>query len=143
MGRRKPMLIISSICGMIFMGSVILIPNLPIPLVFALLFCYGLTNTGVAISYAVASEINPRKLSGTSIAFANMASVLIGAAFQPIIGWILDLLWRGTVYNGVHTFTESEYRYALLALPICSLLSFFFALKIKETFARNITTLDA
>ena len=136
-GQRKPMMIFSSICGMIFMGSVIFIPHLSIAFIFILLFCYGLTNTGVAISYAVASEINPRKISGTSIAFANMASVLIGAAFQPIIGWLLDLTSHGSVYKGIHIFTVSEYRLALLALPICSLLSLVLALKVKETFCQN------
>lgn len=139
-GRRKPMLLLSSLFGIIFMSAVIFIPHLSITAIFILLFCYGLTNTGVAISYAVASEINAPNISGTSIAFANMASVLIGACFQPIIGWLLDLLWHGTVYHGVHTFTAGEYRWALLALPLCSLLSFIFALTVKETFCRNVNS---
>ena len=138
-GRRKPMLLLSSLFGIIFMSSVIFIPNLPITTIFILLFCYGLTNTGVAISYAVASEINAPNISGTSIAFANMASVLIGACFQPIIGWLLDLFQYNTTHNGVHMFTATEYRWALLALPICSLLSFIFAFTLKETFCRNIS----
>ena len=138
-GRRKPILLISSICGAVFMGIVILVPHLPLLIIFILLFCYGFTNIGVAISYAVASEINLPKVSGTSIAFANMASVLIGACFQPIIGWLLDLLWKGKTHNGIHLFSSTHYRLALLALPICCLLSFIIALKIKETNCRNIT----
>ena len=136
--RRKPLLIASALCGMIFMGSVILIPNLSLTTIFILLFCYGLTNTGVAISYAVASEINLPRVSGTSMAFANMSSVLIGACFQPIIGWILDLLWNGKIHNGIIIFSGSDYRWALLALPICSLLSLLTATKVKETFCRNV-----
>lgn len=138
-GRRKPILIASSVCGFIFMSSVIFIPHLSIHVLFTLLFLYGMTNTGVAISYAVASEINKPEINGTSIAFANMASVLIGACLQPVIGYILDLLWRGDMsHNGVRFYSLADYHHALLVLPICSLLSFVFALFVKETYCRNV-----
>lgn len=138
--RRKPFMIASPICSMLFMTSLIYLPSLSIFSVFTLLFLYGLTNTGVVLSYAVASEINPKSINGTSIAFANMASVLIGACFQPIIGWILDDLWRGTAERGVATFTIQEYHWALLALPICSIISLLFSFYLKETRCKNIST---
>jgi MFS family permease len=137
-GRRKPLLMFSAVCGMLFMGSVIYIPHLSVITVFALLFLYGMTNTGVAISYAVASEINAPQINGTSMAFANMASVLIGALFQPIIGYILDKLWTGHMQHGIRVYSSSNYHWALLALPICSLLSFVFAWFVKETHCRNV-----
>jgi sugar phosphate permease len=135
--RRKPVLLLSSFCGIILMSIIIFIP-LSLPAIFVLLFCYGMTNTGVAISYAIASEINPPRINGTSIAFANMASVLIGACFQPIIGWVLDMHWQGTMANGIRIFTTGDYHTALAALPVCSLLSLFFAFFVKETYCRNV-----
>lgn len=137
-GRRKPMLIFSSLCGFLFMSCIIFTPHLSIHALFTLLFLYGMTNTGVAISYAVASEINRPNINGTSIAFANMASVLIGACLQPIIGYILDLLWRGHSTDGVRQYSLSDYHHALIILPVCSLLSFVFALLVKETHCQNV-----
>lgn len=136
-GRRKPMLFFSALSGFILLSCIIFIPHLPIHLLFSLLFLYGMTNTGVVISYAVASEINLPKINGTSIAFANMASVLIGACLQPIIGYLLDLQWNGTILHGVHQFSLGDYHHALIALPICSALSFFFAFFVKETYCQN------
>lgn len=135
--RRKPILFISALAGLVFLSCVIFIPHLPTSLLFTLLFLYGLTNTGVAVSYAVASEINLPQINGTSIAFANMASVLIGACLQPIIGYLLDLHWNGISLHGVPQFTVGDYQHALILLPVCSALSFIFAFFIKETFCRN------
>ena len=138
-GRRKPMLLFSAISGLVLLSCIIFIPHLPLHLLFALLFLYGMTNTGVAISYAVASEINSPKINGTSIAFANMASVLIGACLQPVIGYLLDAHWDGSMLHGIHQFSLSNYHHALIALPICSALSFIFAIFIKETYCQNLT----
>ena len=60
-------------------------------MLFLLLFAYGVANVGVATAYATACEINPRHVAGTSMAFANMVSVLIGSSFHPLIGKILDI----------------------------------------------------
>lgn len=139
-GRRKPMLFVSALSGLVLLSCIIFIPHLSIHLLFSLLFLYGMTNTGVVISYAVASEINAPKINGTSIAFANMASVLIGACLQPIIGYLLDSHWSGQMLHGVHQFTLSDYHHALIALPVCSALSFVFAFFVKETYCQNSIT---
>ena len=111
-------------------------PNLSVPMLFLLMFLYGLSNTGVGVSYAVAGEINERRVAGTSLAFANMASIIIGAAFQPLIGWFLDLQWDGKMVGGIPVYSIEAYRQAMLALPIClavGLLSTFF---VKETYCK-------
>ena len=38
------------------------------------------------------------------------------AIFQPLIGWLLDLGWDGTVENGVRVYSPENYRMAMLAL---------------------------
>ncbi len=88
--RRKIILILSASLSLLFASLVILVPGLPLGVLFCLLFLYGFANTGVATSYAVASEINPQAVAGTSVAFANMASVIVGAGFQPLIGRMLQ-----------------------------------------------------
>ncbi|MDQ2994160.1 MAG: MFS transporter [Pseudomonadota bacterium] len=134
--RRKPVMYISALLSLITMSAALYIPNLSVSILFLLMFLYGLSNTGVGVSYALAGEINDRKVAGTSLAFANMASIIIAAAFQPLIGWFLDLQWDGQLVNGIPSYSIEAYRYAMIALPMClglGVLSTFF---VKETYCK-------
>jgi sugar phosphate permease len=132
-GRRKPVMLVSVLASLFCMASILYVPGLSKITIFILLFLYGLSNVGVAISYAVACECNPRPLAGTSMSFANMASVLIGAAFQPIIGYILDLCWNHKMINGVRYYTAHDFRIAMLVLPLCFIISLIAWYYVKET----------
>lgn len=133
MRRRKPMMIASAIASLTFLSCALYIPGLPVPLLFVLLFLYGVANTGVGTAYAVAGEINPKPVAGLSMSFANMTSVLVGAMFQPIIGWFLDLQWQGEMVNNAPFYTAHAFRVAMLALPICLLIATLFAFFVRET----------
>jgi len=136
MKRRKPVMIGSAILSLVFMTAVLYLPNLPISIVFFLMFMYGVGNTGVGVSYALSGEINPRHVAGTSIAFANMASIIIAAAFQPLIGWFLDLHWDGKMVNDAPFYTAEAFRSSVLVLPICLALGIIVAFFVKETYCK-------
>lgn len=135
-GKRRPVIMASALLGMILMVIIFYSPPMPLFLLYVIMFLYGLTNAGVSITYAVASEINPRRVAGTSMAFANMASVIIGAIFQPLVGLFLQLQWTGDKVNGIPVYTVLEYKEALIMLPAFSLLAFIFAYFIRETNCR-------
>jgi MFS family permease len=136
--RRKIILILSACFSLLFASLFILLPNLPLSILFGLLFLYGLANTGVATAYAVASEINPQAIAGTSVAFANMASVIIGAGFQPLIGWLLEKKWDGSVVDGLAFYSNADFRSALLILLLSLLLAVLVACGIKETYCQRL-----
>lgn len=136
--RRKPMLILSASLSLFMAGLVILLPHLNLGILFSVLFLYGFSNTGVAIAYAVASEINPQSTAGTSVAFSNMASVIIGAGFQPLIGWLLQKNWDGAMIHGLPYYSNDDFRRALLTLLLSLLLALFVACGIKETYCRRV-----
>ncbi len=129
---RKSFMYLSATMGVILL-TVIIYTKISFVWVYVLLFLYGFTNSGVSISYAVASEINPHHTAGTSMSLANMASVIIGASFQPLIGWLLVHHWGGTMSQGVPLYLASDYRAALIVLPVCSILGFITAFFVKET----------
>ncbi len=89
-----------------------------------LLFIYGFFNSGIVVSYAMASEINSRQFTGIALGITNMASVIIGALMIPVVGWLLDYLWNGTIQNGVHIFAPHEYKLAFIALPLGFIVAF-------------------
>lgn len=132
-GRRKVM-IISALLGLLLLPLVFYIPALPPSLLMIIMFCYGLTNTGLIASYTTAGELHDKSLSGFSMAIANMLSVLIGAGLISLIGKLLD--WHAASHsNGDNTiiYTISDYQQSTYILPCCLLAALGCALLSKET----------
>lgn len=137
MGRRKPLMIISAVCGVILSSLFVFIPEMSQTTAYILFFVFGLTNTGVAISYAVSTEIHDRSVVGTSIAFTNMTSIFVGALFQPLVGRIIDIVSGPRAYN-VETLLLSDFQAGLKLLPLCSLVALILAFTVKETYCKPI-----
>ncbi|HEN4733065.1 TPA: MFS transporter [Legionella pneumophila] len=137
MGRRKPLMIISAVCGVILSSLFVFIPEMSQTTAYILFFVFGLTNTGVAISYAVSTEIHDRSVVGTSIAFTNMTSIFVGALFQPLVGRIIDMVSGPRAYN-VETLLLSDFQAGLKLLPLCSLVALILAFTVKETYCKPI-----
>ncbi|MBA2654064.1 MAG: MFS transporter [Gammaproteobacteria bacterium] len=135
--RRIPIMQAAALFSLLFMSCALYIPNLSVSALFILLFLYGLANSGFAASYAVASEINPREVAGTSMGFANMASVT-GACFQPLIGWFLVLQWSGEMLNGAPVYSVEAFRHAMMALPVCLGVGVLITFFIKETYCQFV-----
>lgn len=137
--RRKPIMFASSVACFIAMTIVLYFPkSISHSMLFVLLFVYGVSNVGVATAYAVSCELNVRRVSGTAMAVCNMMSVLVGSAFQPIIGKILDVQWQGELVEGVRQFSVAAYQQAMILLPLCFIICFFITFAVRETYCRPI-----
>ncbi|HSW93488.1 MAG TPA: MFS transporter [Gammaproteobacteria bacterium] len=100
-----------------------------------LLFIAGAACSGQALSFTVVKENNPGSATGTAIAFNNMAVVISGALFQPLIGKLLENDKTGLfgTYNIFH------FKNVLTILFFAYLLSFLVALFfIKEPNNKNL-----
>ncbi|RUR13009.1 MFS transporter [Legionella sp. km772] len=136
-GKRKPIMIISGICGLILTSLFVFLPNLSQGSAYLIFFVFGLTNTGVAIAYAVSTELHDRKVVGTSIAFTNMISIFVGASFQPLVGRLVDAVAGARAYN-VESLLLTDFQAGLKLLPVCSLVALLLAFTIKETNCKPI-----
>lgn len=136
-GRRKPLMIISALMGLILSGSFVFLPHLSPSFLYVLFFLFGLTNTGVAIAYAVSTEIHQANVVGTSIAFTNMASIFVGAMMQPLVGYLVDLS-AGLRAINLESLALNDFQSGLRVLPLCSLIAFFLAVAVKETWCRPV-----
>lgn len=137
MGKRKPIMIISALCGVVLTSLFVFLPNLSQNSVYLIFFVFGLTNTGVAIAYAVSTEIHDRKVVGTSIAFTNMISIFVGASFQPLVGRLVDAVAGPRAYH-VESLLLTDFQAGLKLLPICSLIALILAFTVKETNCKPI-----
>ena len=135
--RRMP-LMVGSMIGLFIMLIVLYVPNLSLFSVESALFSLGFVISAQIIVFAISREVSPEKISGTAIAFTNMLIMLGGLVFQPVIGWLLDLHWHGTILQGVPIYSIHDYQIALSILPIGLIISFILGFFLRETRASRM-----
>jgi len=118
-GLRKMPLILSASIGFIALSLVILFPQAPKPLLFVLIFFAGAACSGQVLSFAVVRENNVKVNHAAAIGFNNMAVVIAGAIFQPLVGKLIQLGWQGQMRDGIPIYSSSDYMHGIMVLPIC------------------------
>ncbi len=104
---------------------------------YALMFLYGIFNSAIVVSYALSSELIEHKISGLALGVTNMASVIIGSLFIPLIGFIIDKM------HPLHCLTHvqlSTFHTAFIMFPACFIICFILTYFITDTKCRNIAT---
>ncbi len=129
-------LLAASVFSTIFSTMAFYIPNLPFWLLYVLLFLFGITCGSHPLVFSLSRENNPEQISGTATAATNFFIMLGGVLFQPFMGKILDWHWNGTIVDSIRVYSLSDYKFALLVVPIGLFLSCIFTLFIKETHCR-------
>ncbi|NGX51590.1 MAG: putative sulfoacetate transporter SauU [Chlamydiae bacterium] len=137
LGRRCILLSFCSLVGLISSSALLLLP-IPLPLAFLLLFGIGVGGSGQILTFALTKDNNRSTTIGTAVGLNNMAVVAGGALFQPLVGFILQLLWvGGRAGNGIPLYTTATYNIALLVVPLCFFVGLLVSLFcIKETHCR-------
>jgi len=121
---RSTPLSVSAFLAFISLTTVIYSPQLPLIDLYLVLFVFGLSASGQALSFGVVKDNNPPAIVGTAIGFNNMAVVAGGALFQPLIGILLYYSWGGAMHKGAPFYGVLEYHKAFFILPLCSILAF-------------------
>jgi MFS family permease len=111
-------------------------PGLPVSLYTVLLFLIGFGAACMIVAYAATREHNAAGAMGGALGFVNMVSVLGGAFFQPLVGWLLDLQWDGRLVEGARVYSLEAYRVALAVLPATLALAFVTAAGVRETYCK-------
>lgn len=113
---------------------VIYVPNLPLEMVFGLLFLAGLFCGGQILYFAAANEINPSYASGATVGFTNALVMASGIIFQPLLGMLLDHVWDGQMtIDGAPIYATGAYQASLATVPICLMLAWVVLRFVKET----------
>lgn len=135
--RRLPLLF-SSLLGVIVSCLILYQPDLPRYMIEILLVLFGIAASSQAVTFGIVQDNNKPKHGGTAAGFNNMAIVLGGALFQPLVGLLLHWHMSAGVQHMPPVYTAGDYQFALTVLPICYALAFFSALfLIKETHCKQ------
>ncbi|MDX1711906.1 MAG: MFS transporter [Rhodovibrionaceae bacterium] len=118
LGRRKPILQASMLLGLLALLAILYLPDLPVPVLWALFAGSGMCFGAMAVGFAMARTANATEVTGAAYGFVNMAVTATGAIFQPLIGWLLDLRWSGEMLDGARVYSAETYGFALASLPI-------------------------
>ena len=137
--RRCLFLVTSAFAGTVAMALVVFVPNIPLIILYCLMFFIGFASAGQTISFALIKDNNSPFTNSAANGFNNMVVVAGGILFQPLIGKFLDFNWQGIMSHGVRIYSLHSYHMAFLVLPICyfiaSIASLFF---IKETYCQAV-----
>jgi len=134
---RRPIMRLSSLCGLCLLPAIFYIPNISYYGLMSLTFLFGLTNTGLIACYAISGEMHSSQVSGFSLAITNMFSVLVGAILMPLVGWLITYQAKSEVINGMIRYSTYDYQKATFVLPVCALMAFVISFFIKETLNRS------
>ena len=137
-GRRKPVLIATSHVYAAIWLSWLSGASMPPWLSYALFAVMGLVTAGFSLTWACAKEVNPPLLSGMSTSIANIGGFLAGALLQPLVGWVMDLGWKGQMLNGSRFYDLDTWRNGVLVVALCALIGAIGTWWIVETRCRNI-----
>lgn len=138
LGQRKPVIIVAShVYGLVWLWLLSGI-QLPVELSYAMFVLLGVATSGFSLTWACAKEVNPPMLSGMSTSVTNMGSFLAAALFQPLVGWVMDLGWKGEMVAGARVYDLAAWRGGLGVAVFLALCGAACSWWIVETRCRNI-----
>lgn len=127
--RPKRTLQAGMVLGLVSFGTLLYLPGLPQPLLWALFFLAGCGLGSMVVCYALIRQANRPQVTGAALGFSNGMSVGAGAVFQPVIGLLLDLKWDGAMLDGARVYSAEAYAFAFSVLvgylALCLAMSFF------------------
>jgi MFS family permease len=135
-GRRKPPFVAGVALCTAAIATLVYTPGLPLPVIMALCFVCGFGGSSQTVGFAAAREHNEPALSGTAIGLVNGVVTGAGALFQPLLGWLLDLNWKGQIEAGARIYDPGAYQIAFSALVAMAVLGLACVLAMKETNCR-------
>src|SRR5574343_610598 len=138
LGRRKPVIIVASHLYVAIWVLLLAGVRLPVELSYALFAALGVTTAGFSLTWACAKEVNPPMLSGMSTSVTNMGSFLAAALFQPLVGWVMDMGWKGEMVAGVRVYDLAAWRGGLAVAAALALVGAICSWWIVETRCRNV-----
>ncbi len=136
--RRKMPMIVSSVLGLIIACVMLYFNGISIYWMYLILFLLGVSIGSMVLSFGLITDINSSTTVGTANGFNNMAILMGGVIFQPMVGFVLHWFWTGNLVNKIPVYTLHSYKLALSIIPLCFLLAFIAAVFfIKETYCKN------
>jgi MFS family permease len=134
--RRKAPLIVGALLSLIIVTYIVYGSQHHFDTLIGLFFLLGFVSSAQIINYPLVAEKNASYLTATSVSVVSFNAIAGGAIFQPVVGWLLDKNWDGTMINNVRVYSVSDYHQAFFLLSLGFVIALVCLVFIKETFAK-------
>lgn len=131
-GMRMRLIGIGALCSAILVIPLLYSGGLPYMIVCGLFILFGMCSSVQILTFAIARDLSPAAAVGSAVAFVNTLAMLGGMIFQRGIGHMLDLAWDGTIKNGIPVYTLSNYKHAIVIIPIALVAAMVIALVMPD-----------
>lgn len=138
MGRRKPIYFAGLVVTMALWSVVVFVPGLARAALIALLIGVSIAGGVFILCFAFAKESVPARLAGTASGIANMGVMLGGMLMQPLVGFLLDRHWDGTLEGGVRVYNFAGYQWGFATMLGWGLLALVLLAFTRETYCRPL-----
>ncbi len=138
MGRRNLILRLGSLTALLATASLIYLTPDNTVMLMALIFVIGAGGSSMTVCFGSVKELNDINYSSTSLGLMNMCLVGAGAVMQPLIGWLLDSNWDGTMQAGARVYAASNYSAAFFSLLVVNFAALIGSLMLRETHCRQL-----
>jgi MFS family permease len=139
MGRRNPILRIGALLALLSLGLLVYFTPDSTLLLMALIFLLGVGGCAMTVCFGSVKELNDINYSSTSLGLMNMCIVGSGAVMQPLIGWLLDSNWDGTLLQGARIYDAAAYASAFTSLLVVNIAALAGTLLLRETHCQQLT----
>jgi len=138
MGRRNLILRLGSLIALLATACLIYLTPDNTVMLMALIFVIGAGGSSMTVCFGSVKELNDINYASTSLGLMNMCIVGAGAVMQPLIGWLLDSNWDGTMQAGARIYAASNYSTAFFSLLVVNFAALVGALMLRETHCRQL-----
>lgn len=138
MQRRNLILQLGAVVALLSIVVVIHFTPNTTSMLMLMIFLTGAGGSSMTVCFSSVKELNSLNYSSTSLGLMNMCIVGSGAVMQPLIGWLLDLNWDGTLVDGARIYSADTYVYALSSLIIVNAVALIASFLLRETRCRQI-----
>jgi len=135
--RRRAVMLIAASGALVTLSAALYLPGLPFQAVAALLTVNGLFGGGMVLCFATGREHNPAWAAGAALGVVNMMAMSAGAVFQPLLGWLLDRAWDGTMEAGRPLYSAQAFQETMVVLIVMQGVALAAALLTRETRCRQ------
>ncbi|MCP4492075.1 MAG: MFS transporter [Gammaproteobacteria bacterium] len=137
LGKRNIILRVGAVVALLSLACLIYFTPQSTGLLVLTIFMIGAGGSAVTVCFSSVKELNQLNYSSTALGLMNMCLVGSGAVMQPLIGWLLDLKWDGTLIDGARIYSTDAYIYAFSSLLLANAMALVVSFFLRETYCRQ------
>ena len=134
---RKHFMITAPILLTLILAELIFGPQLSVPIIFIMTTLLGVLCGGLIITYTMATQFSPIEARNTCLGVINTFALGVTPISISLIGLILDLQSDVVSKHDIEIYTPTNYRAALVVLPISMIIAALIGLFLPKDDARN------